>query len=61
MENEAAEVVAQIGHGDAARGPFSYPKACSTQARMEERVALPRRMCFAIGFPRGFFRWMFER
>ncbi len=21
---------------------------------MEERVALPRRMCFAIGLPRGF-------
>ena len=38
-------------------GPFPYPNTCSPQVRMEERVALSRRMCFATGLPRGFLRW----
>ncbi len=67
MKNEAAESVAEVGHGGPAGdanfanatdaiGPFSCPKTCSTQARMDECAALPHRICLGIGLPLGFLR-----
>ncbi len=51
-------------HGFGRLSGWSEPWALSrsrTQARMAERVALPRRICLAMGLPRGFLRWICER
>ena len=75
MENQAAQVVAEIcprhaaacahlidGTDGEAHWPFLIAKYMfDTGARMADRVTLPRSMCLAIGLPRGFLRWMWER
>ncbi len=71
VENETAEVCSSgwpwscgPSHGFGRLSGWSEPWALSrsrTQARMAERVALPRRICLAMGLPRGFLRWICER
>ena len=41
-------------------GLFWQPKTCSTQARTDERFALPRRICSGAGLPLDFLRWMWN-